>query len=262
MTVSITPVGSNRQRFALDFSWKTTAASDEGARNRTNDAASPRGSVSWSGRVDDQAIVDFQGQQMVTRALKGKPVESARATFLAPIPTDGTRVRLENIRGPGKVELVQQPSAENGYIASVRIEDPGMGAGDYSFTLVWGGPPNAAKLVPGIPGAVITQSAFYRQLGFNGMRWSGRVDDRVRVTVQGDRVSAERIDGEPLYNERAEFSAALPGESDREVRVAKVRGRGSVNLIEKPSSSNGYRLVFEVSDGEPGADDYQTDVSW
>lgn len=259
LTVGITPQGSNRQRFALDFAWENAGDNySRDSRYRTRDnpfegALAPVGGrVAWNGRVDREAIVEFRGRQMEARAVRGNPVETAHATFSASIPTDGSRLRLEDVRGSGRVEIVQQPSAENGYTASVRVDNAGSPGADSAFTLVWNG---------GEPGT-INQSAFYTQLGFNGMRWSGRVDDRVRVTVQGDRVYSELLQGGPIYNERAEFSAALTNQSGRNLRLNKVHGRGSVNILERPSAGNGYRLVFEIIDSEPGADDYQIDVIW
>jgi len=275
LTVSIMPQGANHQRFALEFAW-------ESQRDRFNDRSSgdpysgPRdrepgdsryrradnrletsvtpggGTVVWNGRVDQAATIEFRGRQMEARSMRGNPVESAHATFSAAIPADGSQVRLQDVRGPGRVEIVQQPSSQNGYVAAVRVDDPGRGGGDYSFTLVWNG---------GEP-AIVNQSTFHTQLGFNGMRWAGRVDERVRITVQGDHISTEVLQGAPIYNERAEFSSALTSQSIRDLRINKVRGRGSVNVLERPSVNNGYRLVFEVDDPEGGADDYQVDVIW
>ena len=46
------------------------------------------------------------------------------------------------------------------------------------------------------------------------------------------------------------------------LEVRKQRGRGAVEVVEYPSNSNGYRLVFEIRDPGPAADDYEIEVSW
>ncbi len=44
--------------------------------------------------------------------------------------------------------------------------------------------------------------------------------------------------------------------------IRKLRGRGQVSIVESPSEKNNYRLVFEIDDPEPGADDYEVELDW
>ena len=50
--------------------------------------------------------------------------------------------------------------------------------------------------------------------------------------------------------------------SDVRPAIRKLRGRGQVSIVESPSEKNNYRLVFEIDDPEPGADDYEIELDW
>jgi hypothetical protein len=54
----------------------------------------------------------------------------------------------------------------------------------------------------------------------------------------------------------------LPTRSDFAPTIQKLRGRGQVAIVESPSEKNNYRLVFEISDPQPGADDYEIELDW
>jgi hypothetical protein len=94
------------------------------------------------------------------------------------------------------------------------------------------------------------------------MRWSGRVDGRVRVTVRGNRAWTTRVSGGPVAGEQVSFGAPLPRREVSDVEIRKVRGRDDVETVERPSASNGYSLVFEIDDNDSGADDYVVEIVW
>jgi len=43
---------------------------------------------------------------------------------------------------------------------------------------------------------------------------------------------------------------------------SRIRGRGRVEIVEFPSQTNHYRLVFEITDTGEGADNYEIEVDW
>jgi hypothetical protein len=97
------------------------------------------------------------------------------------------------------------------------------------------------------------------------------VDGRVRVTVQGGASFSEVLDGAPVSaehgaehggGEHAEMFRPLPSRSDIMPAIRKLRGRGQVAIVESPSEKNNYRLIFEMSDPGPGADDYEIELDW
>ncbi|MGH9671699.1 MAG: hypothetical protein ACRD44_00830, partial [Bryobacteraceae bacterium] len=68
--------------------------------------------------------------------------------------------------------------------------------------------------------------------------------------------------GAPVSGERADFERDLPSRESPNATVRRLRGRGSVELIEYPTRRNGYRLVFEIDDNRGGGDDYVVEAGW
>jgi hypothetical protein len=85
--------------------------------------------------------------------------------------------------------------------------------------------------------------------------WSGRVDRRVELTMQGSNTSASASRGQE-YSGRFRVNSALPAQ-DGSVRVVVSNGRGEATVTQQPSASNGYRTVVRVTDRSSGADRYQ-----
>jgi hypothetical protein len=202
--------------------------------------------LTWSGRVDGEAVVNCRANTCEAEVRRGGPVLRDRFRFSRPLPSRNTVVSLEESRGRGDIRLLQQPREENGYTASVLIRDPEGGAGEYSFSLVW--------------------QRTGRDRGFEfarrGMVWSGRVDGRARIALEGSRAVTQTLSGAPVLNERADFQRALPARDNPNATIRRLRGRGRVEIVEYPSSRNGYRLVFEIDDSGGGAADYQVEVGW
>jgi hypothetical protein len=96
------------------------------------------GTVAWSGTVDGVDEVIISGSSASVRHVIGAPPREVKASFSAPIPRSPVSVALISSNGRGVISVVQQPSAENGYTAIVRIDDSAKG-GDkrYEFTLRW-----------------------------------------------------------------------------------------------------------------------------
>jgi hypothetical protein len=213
-----------------------------------NPGRSYRGdSVVWSGRVDGEAVIECRGDACRAETVRGQPVTRDRYQFSAPLPRRDVQVSLEHVEGRGEVRLIEQPREENNHTARVLIRDNRGGGGDYSFALVWQRPARGDS------------APIYSR---PGMRWSGRVDGRVRVIVESQRAWSEVISGAPVAGERAEFERALPNREFPNAGVRRLRGRGDVEIVEYPSRRNGYRLVFEIDDRRGGGDDYVVEVGW
>jgi hypothetical protein len=210
----------------------------------------PRGrreTVAWSGRVDGEAIVSCHGKTCEAEARSGKPVAGSLFHFSKPLPSREVTVRLEEPEGRGEIRLLEQPRESNGYRARVLIRNPQAGPGDYSFTLAWS--PTAPK-----------DAGF--ELVRRGVIWSGRVDGRIRVVIEGRTSMSTVLGGAPIAEERVEFERALPA-GDIPNAVAKLlRGRGRVEIVEYPSLSNHYQLVFEIDNPAGGPDNYEVELRW
>jgi len=203
--------------------------------------------IAWSGRVDLEAVISCRAKSCVAESANGSPVAGEHFKFSRPLPNRDVTVSLEQTEGRGEIRLVEQPSERNQYTARVSIRDPQSGSGDYSFALVWprdgGKEPELRPLV-------------------RRLMWSGTVEGRVRVTIQGGAVLSEAVAGHRVTDERADVLEPLPARSDLNPVAKKLRGRGEVQIVENPSDKNNYRLVFEIRNPEGGADNYEIEVDW
>lgn len=96
------------------------------------------GTIAWSGIVDGMDEIILSGSSASVRHISGNLPREARASFSAAIPRSPIEVKLIWVTGRGTVDIVQQPSAANGYTTIIRIDDSQKG-GDkrYEFTLRW-----------------------------------------------------------------------------------------------------------------------------
>ena len=205
-------------------------------------------------------------------------------------------VRVQD--GRGDVDVVQQPSARNDYTTIVRIRDRSSGIDNYRVTAFWmpdnngNGSWDDRDNYPNRPGRDRDDrddpggwgrgnngnggnggNGGYGNGGWgNGgygnnsfrdvLRWTGDVDDAVEIRIQGNRVDYRTLSGKSLRNVRANLlSGGLP-RRDVQVVVSDESGRGSVSVVQQPSSYNGYTAVIRVYDPRPGYGDYRFDVSW
>jgi hypothetical protein len=228
--------------YSIALYWDTSINAFEGG-----DANAGR--VSWTGRVDEQAVISCRKRSCVSSAERGAPVADEHFKFSRPLPEKDVDVRLQDPQGRGDIRLIEQPRQSNNYTARVSIGDPLAGSGQYSFTLLWNrvGSKDTAP-IPEPTG--------------RGMLWSGTVHGRVQVTVQGGATFSATLDGAPVMRERAQMFRQIPTRANLSPTIQKLRGRGEVSIVESPSEKNNYRLVFEIDDPLPGADDYEIEVDW
>lgn len=203
--------------------------------------------LTWTGRVDNEVIIECRAQDCRARELRGQPVSRDRFQFTRALPEREVRVSLDDVQGRGEVQLIEQPGPGNNYTAKIRIRDSEGGADDYGFALFWNRP---------------RQSEPNRLFARPGMHWQARVDGSVRVTIDGTQVNSQVLSGSPLEGERFNFLRPLPREATPNATAKRVRGRGRVEIVEYPSNRNGYRLTFQVEDSSGGADNYEVEIGW
>lgn len=91
--------------------------------------------------------------------------------------------------------------------------------------------------------------------------WKGVVDDKVQLSIHGDELRTNVISGSNKGDGVFSFTAALPNEAVTVTASAK-EGRGSVKVVQQPSSSNGFTAIVEIYDDNGGSDDYLLEISW
>jgi hypothetical protein len=266
--VAVNPRGRQREFMTVNVFWEgrgnrgagSVFGNDgygRGSRNRRADYGA--GSVRWEGQVDQEAIIEIRGNRVVERTVRGRPAYRQNMEMTSPLPRVDTNVNIVDARGRGRIDVVQHPSASNGYVAAVRIVDQENGTGDYSFTLNWGDQYGSQT------GSVFGRNDPYygspAQAGSGRAIFAGRVDGRIRVTMQAGRYWIDVLSGAPPRDVRVSFDSPLPW-APVNVDIDRKHGRDEVRLIQRPDASNGYRLVFEIDDESGGYDNYEVEVKW
>lgn len=95
------------------------------------------GRLRWRGRVDNEVLVSVQGASVTVRTIAGADVSNSSFDFTSPLPQQELTVEVRKRKGRGSVEVIQQPSRFNSYVAVVRITDDKGGQDDYEFELIW-----------------------------------------------------------------------------------------------------------------------------
>jgi hypothetical protein len=256
LSIQIEDYQGGQSFYSLAMGWRSSGRSEWPGSQESRDLSPSRPPrslnrgeerLTWTGRVDDEVIVECRASDCRSRELRGVPVSRDRVQFTQPVPDRDIRVTLDDIQGRGEVQLIENPSPSNNYTARVRIRDTAGGSADYGFSLYWMRPrDNEPGRLFARPGAV----------------WKGRVDGVVRVTVAGANATSEVRGGAPVQEENSHFERALPYGDSPNASVRKIRGRGHVEIVEFPSSRNRHRLVFEINDSSGGSDYYEVEVGW
>jgi len=240
--------------YSLALYWDTS--------NNPFEKAEKTDRLSWAGRVEEAAVISCHERTCVASAEPGAAptagASDARFKFSRALPDRDVEVRLEDPDGRGEIRVTEQPSQRNHYTARVAIHDPLPGSGEYSFVLVW----NRANSKAGKQPKDAEQSVQAFEPVGRGFLWSGAVNGRVRVTLEGGASFSQVVQGAPVQGEHADILRPLPERADLMPKVQKLSGRGRVSIIQSPSEQNHYRLIFEIDDPGPGTGDYTVEVDW
>lgn len=105
---------------------------------RIDSATLRYGTIAWSGIVDGVDEIIISGSSASVRHVSGTIPRESRASFSAAVPRSPIEMKLIWVVGRGQIEIVQQPSAANGYTTIIRIDDSQKGGEKrYEFTLRW-----------------------------------------------------------------------------------------------------------------------------
>jgi hypothetical protein len=111
----------------------------------------------------------------------------------------------------------------------------------------------------------------YESSGANGggasggpgtLHWSGDVDRDVEIQLHGNRTSYTTLSGAATRNVRSRVSGSGLPSREAYVGVSVREGRGSVSVVQQPTSQNGYTAVILVRDPQGGYGHYDFDVAW
>ena len=234
----------------------------------------------WSGRVDREVRITMHGRDARTQMADRSPFPSRRSRLNVEtaLPQRDGRVTVRVQDGRGDVDVIQQPSARNDYTTIVRIRDRSSGVDDYRLTAYWmpdeygNGTWNDRDGYPNRPDRDRDDrdngnwgrgnGGYGRGYDRNLVRWTGDVDDALEIRIQGNRIDYRTLRGKSVRRVRADFANGGLPRNDVQVFVTDQTGRGSVTVVQQPSSWNNYTAVIRVYDPRPGYGAYSFDLGW
>lgn len=91
----------------------------------------------WSGRVDREIRIQADRSNSSVLQVGNNERASGRVRTMNTLPPQEGTVTVQVLEGRGKVDVVQQPTARNGYTAIIRVRDPASGVGRYRVAAYW-----------------------------------------------------------------------------------------------------------------------------
>jgi len=92
----------------------------------------------WRGNVDQEVRVQMRGGRTSVMGMGPREMTAYDQTrAVSAVPAADGYVSVEMLQGRGRVDVVQQPSAQNGYTTVVRVRDMQGGAGSYDIAAFW-----------------------------------------------------------------------------------------------------------------------------
>jgi len=232
---------------------------------------------SWSGRVDREVRLTIRGSQ-VSNTTENSISSRSRFRVNSPLPLQDGNLRVVREAGRGEVSVIQEPTAQNGYTAIVRIVDNEGGADVYRLSAYYT-PLNAGRYGRGRglgqgQGRGQGRNGGYDDRNGNGrddrydrgrnngaqdaaaLRWSGDVDGDVLITWRGNDVSQRMINGAPVRRATSNVLGNPIQARNGQLVVSTREGRGRVDVVQEPSARNGYTSIIRISDPERGYGHY------
>ncbi len=271
--------GSDNYKFRLDWSRSSPV--------RTRSSAAPRDSVgavrAESGKVevevegaDDVLDIMISGDRVEYSAIRGGTPRRVASDFSTPLPRiKPDRMLLNKEKGRGEIILVEGPDRDNGYTATVRIVDSERAQDDYRFTLAWevsgSEPPSGPGYENNLDNSVAT-GGYQRITAYTGstfqytregsFQFRAVVDETALIKIEDGAVWGMVQRGQPMRILDARFSAGYPRGEMELLELTRTRGRGEVEILEKPWSGNNYSIVIRIHDSRGGDDEYAFELRW
>ncbi|MEO8622485.1 MAG: hypothetical protein ABI625_15545 [bacterium] len=234
----------------------------------------------WTGRVDREVRLEARGAR-VTNSAESSLRSRARFTVSSAIPQREGTIRVETNAGRGNVEVVQQPTAQNGYSAVIRIVDDEGGADTYRVTAYWQSADNGGygrgnrgrgrgndRNNNGVNDRQEDRDRRGNrddQVGRNNyplLQWMGDVDSEVQLVWRNGTVRVQQGNGGPPVRVRSTVSGAVRNQLPGTIQLNVRDGRGMVEVIQNPNAQNGYTGIIRISDPQSGYGHYNFDATW
>ena len=234
----------------------------------------------WTGRVDREVLIIVRGRDVSTRGFDAALPSRTRVN--AALPRTRAHVFVQLNDGRGEVDVIEQPSARNGYQAVLRVRDPRAGADSYRITAYvddrgyddrdeddrgnngngggWGrgGRGNGRDNNPNRN----DRGGSTQNGGVGALSWSGRVDDVVEIQISGRRVDAITRSGVRVSDINANIRGGGLPNRHVNLRIDQRSGRGRIAVVQHPNAWNGYTAILRINDSRSGAAFYEFTAYW
>ncbi|HEX6575260.1 MAG TPA: hypothetical protein VF042_09835 [Gemmatimonadaceae bacterium] len=120
---------------SLALAVTSSAASAQYGRNRD----SRNEILQWSGSVDREIQIEVDNRRAQVYEVGSNERARRRVNMNGSIPNRPGRLYVQVLQGRGHVDVIEQPSARNGYRATIRLRDPQGGASRYRIAAYWEG---------------------------------------------------------------------------------------------------------------------------
>lgn len=282
--------------------WRRAALAALGAAVLAPAAFAQQGQevFTWAGRVDREVRINVQNNRVWTQDIGATEPGRARARMTARMPRQDGQLYVQVENGRGRVDVIQQPSAQNGYSAVVRIQDPSGGSDLYRVVGYWQAYSNGDVYSRNNNGRGVGRGRgrnggddVYRkrdrdddddrgrngsgrdngginnnvygngnQYGNQALHWSGNVDGELEIRIQNGRVEYRNINGAQPTSIRADAGNLNLPRTNATISVVQNQGRGQVFVAQQPSNWNGYTTVIRVRDPQGGYGFYDFSLLW
>jgi hypothetical protein len=234
--------------------WSVAASTALLAGISTISSAQQRELFHWSGRVDQEVQLTMSGRSLTTSNLGPSEPGQRGANVVSALPRVDGQVSVQLVTGRGSVDVIRQPTEENGYTAIIRIRDPQGGADNYRLNAYW------QPVAAGEVGPPFGRADGRARGGRVALQWNGEVDDNLLITLRPRGVSYRTVSGSDPRAIESSFNGLPSGVTNIDVNVRD--GRGQVFVVQQPTPANGYTAVLRVRDPQPGYGHYSFDVLW
>jgi hypothetical protein len=243
----------------------------------------------WRGGVDREVQIVMRGNRVWTNNVGRTEPNNERSRTYASLPRQDGQVVVRLQDGRGDVDVIQQPTAGNGYTTIVRVRDPRSGSDTYRLAAYWQGYSNGDVYRDGRSRADERSHGqrgdemgnrrrdrdddrdrdWDRDRNNNGtnrreslMRWSGNVDDELEIRLQNGRVEYRTLSGAQPTSIRVNAGNTTVPRSNAQLLIVQNSGRGQVIITQQPSQWNNYTTVLRVRDPQGGYGYYDFDLLW
>lgn len=91
----------------------------------------------WTGRVDDEIRVRMNTNRASVLRVGNNDRANGNVQSVNAMPAQNGIVTVQTLEGRGTVDVIQQPTARNGYTTIISVRDPEKGQGTYRVAAYW-----------------------------------------------------------------------------------------------------------------------------